>query len=391
MPTSASDAVASRPTVEEEMSKFKGFSSTNGDVSDGEPLVEENEILEKRQQQRDQSKAAQKADDDARAAEAAKGAEKAAKTIELTADEEDTAAEAAEAEKGEPLTDEEREKAIADALAKKQADAAAKPAKGKRTVQERINAYRRAAGAAERHAAAKDGENEELRRRLAAYEKGEVKPGEQVTKKAAPAGDKEPQPADFEFGELDPKYIRALARYEAKQEAAQAKQEIAQDRQTAAQQREMVELKAKADAVVERGIAEFEDFEELVIDGAKQGAWALSQDMLTLMAESEVGHKVAYHLASNPKEAARIAGLTPMGQAAAFGRLEARFSSESSDAAAAEQEKTKVDPSKVAKTTKAPNPVKPARGAGGSNQVGGDTSDFAAFEALVKGSSSRRN
>lgn len=315
MPTANSDAVAARPTVEEEMAKFKGFSSTNGDVSDGEPLAEENEILTKRQEQRDQSKAAQKAEDDARAAEAAKSREPAPKAVELTTDEEDAAAEAAEAEKGEPLTDEEREKAIADALAKKQADAAAKPAKSKRTVQERINAYRRAAGAAERHAAAKDGENAELRRRLAAYESGEVQPKPAKAAPAAASVGKEPQPSDFEFGELDPKYIRALARYEAKQEAEAAKQAIAEDNRSSNQQREMEALKAKADAVVEKGIAEYEDFEELVIDGAKQGAWALSKDMLQLMAESEVGHKVAYHLASNPKEAARIAGLSPLGQA----------------------------------------------------------------------------
>jgi hypothetical protein len=86
--------------------------------------------------------------------------------------------------------------------------------------------------------------------------------------------------------------------------------------------------------------------------------------------------------------------LPPIKQAAAFGRLEAKFSSESSDAATEketqESETTKVDPKRVAKTTKAPEPIKPMKGGSGSNQVTGETTDFAAFEALARGASRRK-
>ena len=41
MATSQSDSVAARPTLEEEMAKFKGFSVTDGEISDGGESAEE--------------------------------------------------------------------------------------------------------------------------------------------------------------------------------------------------------------------------------------------------------------------------------------------------------------------------------------------------------------
>jgi hypothetical protein len=386
MSTAQSDAVADRPSVEDEMAKFKTFASTDGDTSDGAPLPEENATLAARQAQRDQSKAAQAADDKVRADTAAKAEKAAAKPVDLSTEEEDAAVDAAEATKGDTLSDDEREKAVADAIAKKQTDA-----KGgsKRTVQDRINNYRRQAGAAERRAAVSEGEKAELQRRLAAYEADTLKPATTDTKVVPSAAGKEPDPKDFEFGELDSKFIRALARYEAKQEAEAYKQETAKSSQAAQAQSNLDNLRRQTDITLEHGNAEFDDFEEVVLDGAKQGTWACSAPMLQLITESEVGHRVAYHLATNPKEAARIAGLSPLGQAAAFGRLEAKFSSASSDAST-QQDTTQVDPKRVAKTTKAPEPIKTMKGGSGSNQVDGATQDFRAFEAMAQASARRR-
>ena len=82
---------------------------------------------------------------------------------------------------------------------------------------------------------------------------------------------------------------------------------------------------------------------------------------------SEVGAAVAYHLASNPEEARRIAGLNPLAAIREIGRLEARFDTKSSG-----------PPPKQA--SDAPPPPPGVRGQGGRFAVAPDTDDFAAFE-----------
>jgi hypothetical protein len=88
--------------------------------------------------------------------------------------------------------------------------------------------------------------------------------------------------------------------------------------------------------------------------------------MLETMQESDMGAEVAYHLASNPAEAQRIASLTPRAQAREIGRIEAMLSQPSKPKA-----KTVSD---------APEPVASARGNNGRFTVNPDTDDFAAFE-----------
>jgi hypothetical protein len=84
---------------------------------------------------------------------------------------------------------------------------------------------------------------------------------------------------------------------------------------------------------------------------------------------SEDGPAVAYHLASNPDEARRIAALDPVSQIRALGRLEAKLSTPAAPTA-----KTATD---------APMPTTQVRGAGGRFGTSPDTQDFAAFEKLA--------
>jgi hypothetical protein len=115
-----------------------------------------------------------------------------------------------------------------------------------------------------------------------------------------------------------------------------------------------------------------EDYFEAVIEGAERGAWPCTPDMAEAIRESELGADVAYHLAKNPDEARRIAGLSPYSQVRELGRIEATISAASSTTP------------KAKSTTSAPQPAPQARGAGGQFKVAADTSDFAAFEAQYK-------
>jgi len=188
-----------------------------------------------------------------------------------------------------------------------------------------------------------------------------------------------PSAADFQFGEFDPEFVRANARYEARL----ALQEIEDEKQQAAAQ---VAQQTEHQAIVEkfqtqraRGAEVYEDYEDKVVIGAEMGKWHLSADMAKLLVESEVGHDIAYHLASHPEEAARVYRQSPVEQARYFGRLEAKFSAEEPAAPA------KAEQVPTLRAPKAPVPVTPARGAGGKFQVTGDSDDFLAIERAHNG------
>ena len=238
----------------------------------------------------------------------------------------------------------------------------------KETFQQRINELTKARREAERHA-------EALERRLGEIE---VKLRQDLTAQQDEGKQEEdlpPEAEDFEYGEIDPNYIKALVDFETKQVLAVAKEEFKQERQAEAAAQEAQELRHKWDAQVERGAENFDDFHEKVVTGAEKGEWSLTPDMAELVIESPVGAEIAYYLATHSQESAQVAVQSPLRQAAYFGRLEARFSSP------ADAPKAK----KAKKATKAPPPVAHARGAGGKFQPSASTDDFAVFEAMANG------
>jgi hypothetical protein len=97
------------------------------------------------------------------------------------------------------------------------------------------------------------------------------------------------------------------------------------------------------------------DFEEI----AHNPNLAITPAMADAIRESSRGPEIAYYLGKNPAEAARIAGLPPVSQAAAIARLEARID----------------EPQ--ASITKAPQPVGTLSGRAGS---GGKKLDDMSFE-----------
>jgi hypothetical protein len=145
--------------------------------------------------------------------------------------------------------------------------------------------------------------------REAAYWRGIAEAAQPKT--AAPA-EEEPKPEAFEdYGA----YVRALAKFEAK---ALVKAELEQQRAQQAQEAQATTWKQRAEAAK----AELPDFEQVMA--------ASTAPMTNAMAEvikgSDIGPKLAYHLAQNPEIATRLSRLEPLAAARELGRLEVSLS-----------------------------------------------------------------
>ena len=165
-----------------------------------------------------------------------------------------------------------------------------------------------------------------------------------------------PSPDAYEAGEYDSRYIKDVARWEAKQEVAQTISALSAQ---SSAQAAIAQFQARS----ERAAETLPDYEEKVILGAQRGEWPCTPIMAEVIRSSEKGPEVAYHLASNPTEAARISRLSPVLQSAEIGKLEAKLA---------------VPKAKTATT--APSATPQVRGSGGKFATPPDTNDFAAFD-----------
>lgn len=248
----------------------------------------------------------------------------------------------------------------------------------KKTAQERINEITRARREAERRAEAAEARTRELEARLSAPPKEAAPPKVESAKEVAAEGD--PKPDDYEYGELDSGYIRALASHEADKRFAELRQQDEQVRTDRALQEKQSAAREQFEVMISSGSKKHEDFYEKVVVGSEKGAWPLSEVLGELILESDVGNDVAYHLATHPEEADRVHRSSPVEQARYFGRMETQFSAGQTAASG-----TAGKP--APRTPKAPQPVETARGAGGQFHATADTDDFSAFEArATKGS-----
>jgi hypothetical protein len=253
------------------------------------------------------------------------------------------------------------------------------PPPRKKSVQERINEVTRARREAERRAEKAERELAQLR---ATQQQPPPKKEEQPPKEPA-AGEEDPnapKPDDYEYGELDSRYIRALASYEANKVFNEQRQKDEQSRQTREQEDRQVAAREAFEEMIDAGAKKHEDFYQRVVIDSEEGKWPLSETLGELLLGSDVGDDIAYHLATNPEEADRVYRSSPVEQARYFGRMEAKFSA---GQAAATGDTGKPAP----KTPKAPAPIESARGAGGQFHATADTDDFSAFEQRVNSGS----
>lgn len=251
-----------------------------------------------------------------------------------------------------------------------------KPEKGRsKPAHERIAEITKARREAER-------ERDELRQRIEALESGKApeqsKPQASEALKAIEAAQPDPNDPKYEFGEADPQYLADLTDWKvdvrlAKRDAelAEKQEKAEQEQRQAAMQKVASNLDTSWQEKAKAGAEKYDDFNEVVLEGAAAEAWPCPPLVAIGIASSDQGADIAYHLAKNPTEAEELAKLSvtdPMEAARRFGRLEARF-------------ETPAANTNARRVTNAPEPPKhTARGAGGKFEVDGSTTDFAAFE-----------
>lgn len=187
---------------------------------------------------------------------------------------------------------------------------------------------------------------------------------------------KKPDPTDekYKFGEVDSEYLADMVNYNVQvQMRKQAAADEAKRREAAAAEKQKA-LAGKWQQLGQKGLELHDDFAEVVFEGAAKKRWALSDTMGELIPDSEVGAQIAYHLARNPKESARVAGLSATEQARYFGRIEAKFLA---------QQRASKGSDDSGKTKRTKTPRKQPRGSGGRFTRTDAKGSFAEFERRV--------
>jgi len=165
----------------------------------------------------------------------------------------------------------------------------------------------------------KELESNSLNARLDAIEKGLQgnKSSDTSSDKGTPAPD--PSDADkYPLGRLDDRYIEDRIAYgielAAARQADAALQREQENEQNQSIHREQVALLGKVDELSAKGSELFEDFQETVVEAGMRGDWDLSQTTFEAAHEADHGTQILYELSQDPKEATRVAKLSPLGQ-----------------------------------------------------------------------------
>lgn len=187
-----------------------------------------------------------------------------------------------------------------------------------------------------------------LRERLQAFEQRQYQQAPQNH------GVDNSEPTIDNYSDFD-SYVAAKAKWIASQEVERTLSEY--------EKRQMAERAATAhhrtveswNRRMAEATAEMPDFEEVL----SSSDVPMTDPMKHAIMESDVGPKLAYWLAQNPKEAIKIAELSPIGTIRAIGRIEERLTGQNS----------------VKKPTSAPKPLSPVGGKAAVNKDPGQMSD----------------
>lgn len=256
-----------------------------------------------------------------------------------------------------------------------------------KSAQARINIAVGKQRQAERERDASTASFKALEARLAKLEAGGGTPAQQAAAAKVIDPNAEPDPANYDYGEADLKYVRDLARYETRKELGAIKETEKKQELTAAQQQANADATKALDKFFKAGTTKFgENYKEMVSNDDIK----ITPQLVKLMLDSDNGVDIAFDLASDEKLAAKVSALagSPDKQAAWFGAYEAQhYSSDTADADEDEDGKEEEIPAaKVASkpVSKAPKPpVHKNRGGGSSEAASASTSDFAAFERMA--------
>lgn len=130
--------------------------------------------------------------------------------------------------------------------------------------------------------------------------------------------DEEPDPAKYE-NYTD--YLRDLTRYTASQAVAKTSKKAEEQQQQQTAQQRAATVQANLNKRMAAASEKYDDFEDVVMSDDLP----ISPAMAEIIAESDLGGELAYHLGKNKAEAARIAALSPLAAARAMGLIEAKL------------------------------------------------------------------
>lgn len=210
-------------------------------------------------------------------------------------------------------------------------------------------------------------------------QQGEIERRAAALVSAQPDAAKAPDPAKYDMGQFDDKYIADMVDYrmDQKERLTNAKKQVTADVLKASSGSSLNDAeKAKLANALKTGTKPAADYDKVVLEGANKGEWKLSADMGRCIADSEHGMAVAYQLAKNPTLADEIYSLPVHQQVLRFGKIEAEVAAKG--------------PPPV-KTTSAPTPITTTRGSGSSAPTSAptDTEDFDELEKWYKSSKSK--
>lgn len=264
-------------------------------------------------------------------------------------------------------------------------DGDAKPKK--KSVRERIGEVtkarrvaERATEAAETRATTAETALAAVNARLEALEKGSTSDDDGGSEGNSDAGSDltAPNPDDFNYGEMDPKYIEALTDYRV--DLRMKKDSAAREttRQAEAEQREAVKLQTTMDDKIAEGVEAYEDFKEVVFDAAEDGTLPLSPAIAFAGAHHPEGHHVLYQIGKDLALAKKLVAMPAVDQLIEFGRMSAQYTDEGGK---------KPKPNK---TPRASPPPSGRKGQKGPKKFNASTSSFDDFEKTINADLARQ-
>lgn len=131
-----------------------------------------------------------------------------------------------------------------------------------------------------------------------------------------------PQPSLEQFEYDQDKFAKATVDWATEQATAAAAKAVETQLDVQAKATRQADLQVKWEDRAAKFAETNPDYHAVVTNPTIQ----LTAEMVEVMAESEKGPDIAYHLGMNPDKAARIARMSTVQQAAAIGRLEAEVS-----------------------------------------------------------------
>lgn len=158
----------------------------------------------------------------------------------------------------------------------------------------------------------------DLARRLENLEKGLQGGNTGDTKTAAKAAPDPTDTAKYPLGHLDDRYIEDKLEWLADQKATKQADAVLHRQQelerNADISRQQSDILTKVEGLSAKGSELFDDFQESVVESGMRGDWDLAQPTFEAAHEADNGAQILYNLSQDPKEASRVAKLSPYQQ-----------------------------------------------------------------------------